>query len=515
MTADRGEDPARAEASQPSLGRQVALGSAFMVGGRMAVRLIGVVSTLILARLLLPEDFGLIGLAAAAIAIAEVLTTTSVGMAVVRRPVVDRAIYDSAWTINLLRCLLLAGLLAATAEWQAGLLGDPRIGPIILVVAATIALDGLASAGIYRLQRELRFDAIFRYELVGKLCAFVITIALALWLQNYWCLVLGNLLSRFIAIPYGYLIAPHRPRISFAAGWELLHFSKWMLASNACGAIEGQAANLAIGRLVGLPALGLWQLSWQVAAVPVTELAVPIRAPIYAGYARVQHDRALLRQHFLAGFGLVAAVLTPLSIGVALVAPEIERVALGTAFAGAAALIVLCALYAYIDALAHFTFNLFIVVEQQRRMVLVHLGLVLVRVPAVIAGAMFWGAEGAGIALVATAVMGAFAWHGQLGRLLGHGPRDVLAVVWRSFAAAGVMAAGVLALRAGLAPHQGSLGVAFLNLLLLSAAGAVLHVGTQALLWRLAGAPDGAERRLLDLAGRAFAALRARLARGG
>lgn len=498
-----------------SLGRQVARGSILLILARIAVRLIAVVSTLILARLLVPDDFGVVVLAASLIAIAEILTVTGVGMAVVRRPSVDRAVYDSAWTINLLRCLLLGALLALTAEWQAAFLGDPRIGPIVLVVAATIALDGFATIGFHRLQRELRFERIFHYEIAMKLCAFAITMALAFWLRNYWCLVLGNLIMRFVMLPVGYWLAPHRPRLCFTHFRELLHFSKWMFASNACGAFESQAANIAIGRIAGLPALGFWQLSWQIAAVPVTELAVPIRAPVYAGYARVQHDREELRRHFLYGFGLVAAALTPLSVGIALVAPEIERIALGTGFAGAAPLIALAAFYAFIDALGHFTFNLFLVLERQARMVAVHALMVALRVPGVVLGAWLDGAVGAGIALVVTAVIGALAWHHQLARLLGHRLRAVAGQLWRSFAAAAAMAAVVLALRAGLEPHGGSLGLAFLNLAILAGAGAATHLGVQALLWRLAGLPYGAERMLLDIAGRALGALRARLAGRG
>jgi O-antigen/teichoic acid export membrane protein len=505
--------PGAGDATPDSVGRQVAKGSILLIVGRVAIRLIALVSTLILARLLTPDDFGVVVLAASAIAIAEVLTLTGAGLAVVRRPTVDRSVYDSAWTINLLRCLLLGGVLAATAEWQAALLGDPRIGPIVLVVAATIALDGLHSAGFFRLQRELRFDVIFRTDVATKICAFVITMALAFWLRNYWCLVLGNLLMRLIMVPAGYWIAPHMPRLSFAHFRELLHFSKWMLASNACGAIESQAANLAIGRIVGLPTLGLWQLSWQIAAVPVTELAVPIRTPVYAGYSRVQNDAAELRRHFLVGFGLIAAVLTPLSVGIALVAPEVERIALGTGFAGAAPLIALAAFYAYIDALAHFTFNLFIVLNRQGRMVAVHALIVVLRVPGVVLGTLLHGAVGAGIALVATAIVGAIAWHAALARLIGYGMRALVEQLWRSLAAAAAMAAAVLLVRAGLEPHGGSLPVALVNVTILSAVGAATHIGTQLLLWRLAGLPYGAERMLLDMAGRGITALRARLAR--
>ena len=492
------------------VGRKVVVSSAFMVAGRFTIRCIGIASSLILVRLLLPEDFGLVGLAATVITIAEVLSQMSIGMAVVRHPRADRALYDTAWTLNLLRCLLLGGLVAGTASWQAALLGDPRIGPIAMVVGLTIALDGLASAGLYRLQRELRFVQIFRYEVAAKLVAFTITIALAGLLQNYWCLVLGNLAARFLYVPYGYWLAPHRPRPCLAAWRELLHFSKWMLASNACSAIEGQAANLSIGRIAGLPALGMWQISWQIAAVPVTELAVPIRGPIYAGYARVQHDAALLRRHFLAGFGLLAAVTVPLSVGIALVAPEIERIALGPAFAGAAPLIALCALYALVDALAHFTFNLFIVLGAQRRMVAVHGVLVLLRVPAVVAGALLAGAAGAGIALVATALFGFAAWHWQMARLLGYGVSDLLAVLWRSLVAAAVMAGALLLLRGVLPPQNTGILDAAITLAGLAGCGAAAHLGTQMLLWQVGGRPEGAERHILGWAAKLFGRLRSR-----
>jgi len=494
------------------VGRKVALGSAFMVAARLAVRGIAVISSLILVRLLLPEDFGLISLAGAMIAIAEVMTMTGVGMAVIRHPDADRALYDTAWTMNLLRCLLLGGLFAGTAHWQAELLGDARIGPILMVVGLTTALSGLSSAGLYRLQRELRFNLVFRLELVTKLSAFIITITLAVLQRNYWCLVLGNLAALSMTLPYGYWIAPHRPRLCLARWRELFGFSKWMIASNTCSAIESQSASLSVGRILGLPTLGIWQISWQLAAVPVTELAVPIRGPVYAGYARVRHDAALLRRHFLAGFGLLVAVVVPLSVGIALVAPEVERIALGPAFAGADVVIAFCAFYVLIDALGHFTFNLFIVLGAQPRMVAVHALVVLLRVPAVVAGAYLAGVEGVGLALVVTALLGAIAWHREMARIIGHRLAEVAAVAWRSLAAAAVMAALVLALRGLLPASDDTLAGALLTLLVLAGCGAATHVGAQALLWVLAGRPDGAERHILGQAVQLLRRLRARQA---
>src|SRR3712207_534205 len=125
-TPPTGADPAG------SIPRRVAFGVALMILAPTAARVFSVISTLFLVRLLAPKDFGLIGLAGAAIATPDTLTTTNYAMAVIRRSDADTTVDDTAWTLDVLRCLLLAALLAATAEAQARLLGDPRVGPIVL-----------------------------------------------------------------------------------------------------------------------------------------------------------------------------------------------------------------------------------------------------------------------------------------------------------------------------------------------------------------------------------------------
>jgi O-antigen/teichoic acid export membrane protein len=494
------------------VGRKVAVGAAFMLLGRLLMRVISVINILILARLLVPDDFGIVMLAAVAIAVLETLTAMNYALALVRRPEITRALYDTAWTMNILRCLLLGVIVAATAEWQAGLLGDPRAGPILMVVALNIALDGFTSVGLIRLQREMRFDLLFRFQVVGKLAAFVVVLALAVTLQNYWCLVLGNLASKLITVPYSYWLAPHTPRLSLKHARELLHFSKWMVAVNACMVVEAQIANLALGRFVGVRALGMWGVSYQLAAVPVTELAVPIRQPIFAGYAQVQHDRPVLRGHYLAGFGLLAAAVVPLSVGIALVSPQLEPLALGPNWVGAAPLIAICALYALVECLAHFTGAIFYIHDAQDRMARIYAALMALRIACVIPGAMLFGLHGVGAAMLATSLVGFVVWHWRTAQLLEMPATAVVAELWRPLAAAAVMAAVVIALQLALPAASGAAGLLG-QLLLLAATGAAAHIGTQLLLWRVAGTPDAAERRLIAMAQGALERLRRRAAR--
>ncbi|WP_175562680.1 oligosaccharide flippase family protein [Muricoccus roseus] len=498
-----------------SVGTLVAAGAMVMVLGRVAMRSVSVVSTLLLVRLLQPADFGLVALAAAAFVIADQLTTTNYAVALVRRPEVDRDLYDTAWTMNVIRCLILGGLVAATADLQAGMLGDSRLAPVLMVVALTVSLDGLVSIGMVRLQREFQFGKVFRYQIAGKILSFLLTIALAFIMQSYWCLVLGNLGAKLLLIPYSYFLAPHRPRFSLAHWRELLHFSKWMMALNLCLAADGQGPNLVLGRLIGVEAVGRYNISYQIAATPVTELAAPIRAPIYSGYARVLHDLQALRRQFLEGFALICTLTVPLSVGIALTAPEVQHLALGPRWTGTETLIVLCALYALVDSLSHFTFNIFSVLDRQRRFAGIYALLVLVRLPCIILAALWAGAEGVLAGMLATGLINGLVWHWQAGLLLGHGLADVGRRVWRAFVAAGAMAAMVLLARDLLPAPTADTLQAGLRLVALAMLGAGTHVAAQLALWRLSGAPAGAERRILDLSASGLARLRGAWSRRG
>lgn len=470
-----------------------------MVAGRLAIRMISVVSTLILARLLVPQDFGVVALASAVFAIAETILATGYTVLLVRNDRVDRDAYDTAWTMNLIRCLLLATITVASAPLQAWAFGDPRIGNVLFVVAATVALEGLMSIGMARAQRELRFDVLFKHQVAGRLLAFVFTAVLAVLMGNYWCLVLGNLIAKVLTVPYSYMLAPHRPRLSLVHWRGFLHFSKWMFGFNICAAVDGQVTNLSLGAMVGVVAVGQYNVAYQISATPVTEIAVPVRQPLYAGYAQVKDDAARLRDHFLQSLGLVAAVTVPLSVGIALVAPEVERIALGPNWVGTAPLIALCALFALTDSLVQFTHNVFLLKDRLRPMVLLCIAMVLVRAPLVVLGIWWDGAFGMLVALLATSVLSLAVWHVQVARLLGHRLRAAWAQVLRPAIAATLMTAAALALRLALPADTPGILDDLWRLAAVAAVGASVHIVAQAGLWWCASCPDGPERRALAL----------------
>jgi len=481
------------------LGRRVAVASLYAILQRVVLRCLGFVSTLILVRLLSPEDFGIVALASAVYVILDMLTATGFGLALLRMQEPTRAHYDTIFTLGLVRAAILVLALVGFSGVQAELMGDPRIQQVIWVIALALLIGCFESPRLIDFQRNLRFDRLLHYAVLNKVLGLVISLPLAFWLQNYWALVLAGPLSRLVTVPYSYRLAPYQPRLSLAAWRELINFSKWLLLHNLCCLIDGQLMNWIIGRTRGIAAVGLYQVGYQIAALPVTEIAVPIRSPFFAGFARIYHDLAELRRQFLNGLELQWLVLLPLSVGVALTAREVTLIFLGERWVELVPLIPLIALYALCDSFGVNTHNIFLVLNRQAKMVITYFGIILVRTAAVTYGAYEYGIIGAVWALLITAVVNVTLWQLQAGTMLRLAVWDVARVLWRGGLAALLMCGVVW-----LVPDTigARLGLHFWPVILALVAkaglGACTYVGTVLLLWLAAGAPgQSAEAQIM------------------
>lgn len=484
-----------------TVGRKVAVASAYAVLQRVLLRGLGLANTLILVRLLAPEDFGIVALAATLHATLEQLSQAGIGMALIRMRDPEQPHYDTAFTLNLVRGGLIAGGLVGFADWQAGFMGDARIADVMRVLAVAVMLQSLESIRMIDLQRNLQFDRLMRYYVLQKVVGIAIALPFAFMLRNYWALVVALPLNWLVMLPVSYRMAPHRPRLSLARWREFFDFSKWLFIGNLFQIVENQMFNVIIGRLQGVAAVGLYQVAYQVAALPISEIAAPIRAPHFAGLAQVQNSLAELRRHVLTGLELQWVVILPLSVGIALTAHEITVLFLGQRWLDLVDLMALVALFAAFDAVAPLVFNLMLILNRQPLLLAVWAVLLALRVGAVLWGVAQAGLTGAALGMLAGAVLSALAWLVITGRLL-RTPVAPLRALWRGSAAAAVMAAALLALPLDATAWLASATLGLVVTLLLKAAlGALVYGGVLFGCWRLVGAPgESAERHLLRTA---------------
>ena len=216
---------------------EIAKGATWMILLRLCDRTLGLVSTLILARLLVPADFGLIAMAMSFIALIELAGAFSFEIALIQHPDPSREHYDTVWTLNLAFALGCAGLTAALASVAARFYAEPRLSLVMFVLSVGWIVQGLENIGIVNFRRRMDFSREFAFMFGKRIVGFVVTLTLAYALRSYWALIVGQLSIRFTGLVLSYAMEPFRPRLSVARRRELFSFSGWMLVSNIMGSV--------------------------------------------------------------------------------------------------------------------------------------------------------------------------------------------------------------------------------------------------------------------------------------
>jgi O-antigen/teichoic acid export membrane protein len=482
--------------ARDSLGRRMARGAGWMILLRAVDRAIGVVSISILARLLLPEDFGLVALAVSVVAIVEAFGALSVEAALIRNYDSGRTQYDSAWTIRAAASCALALVLLAAAEPAAAFFRDPRVAAILYVLAATTAIAGFENIGTVEFQKELEFRRDFTYQFTTRIAATAVTILAAIVLRDYWALVIGMACRSVFRVAMSYAVHPYRPRFSTEHVRPLFKFSKWLLAQNVIGGVNTRLSNIILGRLTAVDLVAYFTVGSEIARLATSEIQAPIRRAIYPGFAKVAADLGHLRQTFLGSFAMMTLLALPIAVGIGLVADYAVHLLLGPRWLPAIPIVQIIALAGAIQSLRTGSHLVYLAIGRPQLALILGLLSFTITLPLLIVGIEMAGIIGAAWATVAAGTVLIFADYALLARYLRVTPSDFVAALWRPVIAAALMASCVLALRTALPLVEGWTE-ALLGLAVCAPLGAAVYVGAVFLFWRWAHRPDGAEQAIL------------------
>src|SRR6185437_9632137 len=166
--------------------RQMISGSSWMFALRWSVRFTGLASTIILARLLTPADYGVVAIATLILGTIEILGEAGQGNAIIRHPNPTPAHYNAAWTISLIFGLGLGLLVLAATPLTVIYFHEPRAKLVLEVLALRTAMNGFQNVGTVNFQRNLQFHKQFQLVLGATAVQFVAAIGSAFILRNYW-----------------------------------------------------------------------------------------------------------------------------------------------------------------------------------------------------------------------------------------------------------------------------------------------------------------------------------------
>lgn len=465
---------------------------------RLATRFIGIISTIILARLLIPADFGLVAMAMTIYGFIEVMSQFSFDVVLIQKQDAGRDYYDSAWTMSVIRGVVTALILYLGAAPLAGFFGDERIIGIIYVLCfVSIAVNAI-NIGIVDFRKKMTFGKEFQFNVTVKVTAFVITIITAFVLRSYWALVIGIAASTALQFILSYIMHPFRPRWSLVRWREIMSFSQWLVLNNMLVYANWRADTLIVGKILGPATLGVYTIAYEIASSASSELSAPIRRALLPGYAKLANDPDSLRKSFIDGFAMILMVVAPVAIGIGAVADPLVRVVLGDKWLEAIPLLQILALLGMIQISSGNIGPLILATGRARVVTMITAFSVSIGIPLAIFATSRWGVVGTAWALVSTNLATGVVWIVVGLRVSATPALSLLSATWRSLAAVLAM---VLMVRF-VAEHFFSVGGSANHVLALISqviVGALTYILVHLLLWRICQLPDGAERHVYDL----------------
>jgi O-antigen/teichoic acid export membrane protein len=281
--------------------------------------------------LLTPYDFGLLGIAMLAIYTLETFSQTGLSHALIQRRDKVESFLDTAWTISVLRGLVLFIILFLSAPLIAKFFDSPQSTLVIRVIALSTLLSGFKNIGILFFQRELEFHKQFFYELPVTLVDLGVAVTLAFILRNVWALVWAALAASFTSLFFSYVLQPYRPRFKLQKDkfYKLFGYGKWVLGSSVVIFFAAQGDDAFLAKILGVAALGLYQMAFTIGNYPASEITGVVSKVVFPAYARLQTFPQKLKEAYLRTITLVTLMSIPLSGGIITLGPKFTRLFLG------------------------------------------------------------------------------------------------------------------------------------------------------------------------------------------
>jgi O-antigen/teichoic acid export membrane protein len=314
-----------------SLSQKVVRGGIWVFALRIVGRIFDLIRIVILARILVPYDFGLMGIALLTVAILETFSQTGFQEALIQKKNNIETYLDAAWTVLILRGLLLFAILSLIAPYAAVFFKVPQARPIIQVIGLSLLLGAFSNIGVIYFQKELEFNKQFVYQLSGTLADFIVAVSAALILRSVWALVFGLLAGAVVRLIVSYLIHPYRPHLSFdlKKTKELFGFGKWVLGSSILIFLITQGDDIFVGKLLGATMLGFYQMAYRISNMPATEITHVISQVTFPAYSKFQDNIPKLREAYLKVLQVTAFLSFPIAGLIFVLAPDFTKIFLG------------------------------------------------------------------------------------------------------------------------------------------------------------------------------------------
>lgn len=312
-----------------TLGQKIATGTAWLFFARATGQVLGLASTIVVARFVTPEDYGVFAAAMGLLVMVSVFAEFPVGQAIIQLQDATEDDYDTAFTIGILRGSILALFLLLFAPLLASVIRDPRVSPVVMALAGYVFILGLRNPRLEWFARNMDFSRESYLEIGSKFIQFAAAGIFAVLMQSYWALVIAVTANATAQVIISYGLRPRVPRFTLKAFRRLFSYSVWMAGSSIMGQVYQLIDTITLGRISGTASLGAYSMGGLLASRIAELLSVPASRPLFAAIAQIQTETERLSEAVLDSMRFMAFLIVPIAITLTLLAEPIILLLLG------------------------------------------------------------------------------------------------------------------------------------------------------------------------------------------
>lgn len=479
--------------SSKTLFGEIFKGTKWYVTMRWSIRGLGFISSAILARLLIPEDFGLVAIVLVIYGFLALIFDFGVNWALIQNNKATDDHFDTAWTLRLLEALVTAALLVGFSSLIASLYGDIRLEAICQILAVGTAIRGFENIGTVKFLKEMRFSKDFLNNVVPKIISTFITIGLAFYYRSYMALVIGTVLHDLAVVVISYIIVSFRPKFSFKKISEIWGFSQWVLVRNMAQYISEKGDLLLLSMLTTPTRIGYYNWGTELAFMAISEIQHPFGRALVPGLVKIKDDHDRLIGAYLKALGMLTLVAVPVALGFGGVAKEFIPIFLGGGdkWLPVVPLVEGLVFYAMSNSLYSTSVNFLTITGNVKYTAYMFWVQALVTIAALYPAYYLAGLEGVAYSKAFIGLIMFFVVSLLVAQKCRVAFRQIVIVVWRPVVAGVVMYTVLI--------NISSLWLLenWLVLIIKIILGAILYVSFMLILWWLAGKPESTEKTLL------------------
>ena len=320
-----------AQVADADIEANVMHGAKWMAASQVATQVTRFATNIVLARLLLPSDFGLIAVATVVMLFLEQIRDLGTGTTVIQRKEVSAKLLNTVFYLNTTIGITLALVVYLLAPRLAGALGNPEATHILQAFGGLTLLTSFGHIQHALLRRRMMFQQVGVITTVSAFVTAIVSIGLAAAGAGVWSIVIGMAAANVLGVVMTWVYSGWRPGLSvsasdFSSVWS---FAGYLLLTNIVVFLLQQSDKVIVNRTLGVTALGVYALAQRVLLYPMQSVTVVLTEVLFPAFSRKQDDNAALRRAYVRSNSVIGLITFPLMAGAASVAPIMVRVLLG------------------------------------------------------------------------------------------------------------------------------------------------------------------------------------------